>query len=251
MRIVRHAGLVAAFALLGCASHPIVSVEQPLSDDKRVLLVLVGGNNEARSPGGIMNLYGGRDGYPSSYLAAMFKRQGIEPGSVQPYYFSWTGDDEDDRRLLPSHWSWITGGDERIAQALGKPLSSLTAAQQLVVIGWSNGGATAYDFACGLSLTRPVDLLITLDPVSRTTQPCPGLVANLWLNSYTESGPGNRFKTGNIIAFFGGAWNKHLPSQATASKKLEGANHGDTQSMMNKRIEQEEAFKAWASNVPK
>ena len=251
MRITKPFFLATAAALAGCASQQ-VAVREPLPANKSVLLVLVGGNSEARSPGGIMKVYGGRESFSSSYLAAMFRKHGINPALVQPYYFSWTGDDEDDKGLLPSHWSWITGGDERIAETLKKPLLSLSGTQQLVVMGWSNGGATAYDLSCGLASFRPVDLLITLDPVSRTTRSCQGPVARRWLNAYTASGPGDRFKTGNIIAFLGGAWDDDkLPSQPTASKKLDGANHGDSKRLLEERIEQEASFKAWVSQVPK
>ena len=221
--------------------------------EKRVLLILIGGNSESLGEGGIMKIYGGRTGFASSYLASMFRdKVKLDPQKVLPFYYRWTGDDEDHPGFLPGHWRWITGGDERIATSLDEVLRSRGPAHQTVILGWSNGGATAYDLSCSLTKQRPVDLLITLDPVSWTTQSCPDAVAKRWINVYTASGPADRLNSGNIIALLGKAWdNDYLPSQPTSVDRLSPANHGETQRMLEKVVVDGLTFREWAAQVSK
>lgn len=244
--------LSATAALTGCASAPRVE-SGPMPADKQVLLILVGGNSESLGSGGIMKVYDGRNGFTSSYLATMFRKQvKLDPQKVLPVYFRWTGDDENHAGFLPGHWSWVTGGDERITESLRNLLQSRSATHQTVILGWSNGGATAYDLSCSLNQQRPVDLLITLDPVSWTTQSCPGAVAKRWVNVFTASGPLDRFKFGNIIALLGRAWdNDHLPSRPDSMKRLTPANHSETQRMLTEIVVEDPVFKEWGSQIGK
>ena len=221
--------------------------------EKKVLLILVGGNSESISGGGIKKLYLSREKFADSALAKYFKEKaGLNPHDVEPYYFSWTGDDEDHKGFLPGHWRWISGGDERIQMSLNNVLGSLRATQQLMIMGWSNGGATAYDLACALSARRSVDLFVTLDPVSWTTSPCVGTVARRWIDVYTAGGPRNRLTFGNIVALLGHAWdNDALPTRPTSLHRFYPANHGDTNTMMETFVLEDKVFKDWVERLPK
>ena len=178
----------------------------------------------------------------------------IEPADVSFHYFSWTGDQEGHKGFLPGHASWITGGSERIQQWLPQLKEPLQPDQRIAIIGWSNGGATAYELSCDLSRLNPgsVSLLITLDPVSWTTTPCeatkgePQRVAKTWVNVYTRSTWVDRFKLSNIIALFGKAWDDNFPTvKADDLLLLEGSNHGDVLDMWSKKALKSEKFTQW------
>ena len=80
---------------------------------------------------------------------------------------------------------------------------------------------------------KPVDLLVTLDPVARLTPRPARSGARRWMNVYTRSEWGSRFLLSNIIAFVGGAWNK-IDSSKTHEPVFQvcmTGNHGDTKEM--------------------
>jgi hypothetical protein len=239
--------------LSSCSSIPALS--RPASADTRLIVVLVGGNSETLHDDGIWKLYKGRDkSHDAHLLTSIRKHTGLGRDQIATYYFSWTGDDEDRRSsFLPGHWNWIYGGADYIAGSLKTVLDRATGNVRLAIIGWSNGGATAYELACTLGTKHQPDILVTLDPVSWTTKPC-SYYSNTtlasprnWIDVYTRSGPASRLKSGNIIAFLGRAWNDdHLPSSPTAIHKLSPANHGDIREMWDTWVVEDSEFKKWA-----
>ena len=127
------------------------------------LLVLVGGNSECRRDGGIWLM---RD-----RLTRDIKKALGDQVQVERRYYSWTGDREDHTGCLPEHRDWLDGSKH--IRTDWPELLRAAPGRKIVIIGWSNGGATAYELACSLSKSAPerVSLLVTLDPVSRLTEP--------------------------------------------------------------------------------
>ena len=96
--------MLGAVACMGCSTPPRIEAGT-MPPDKQVLLVLVGGNSETIFRNGIKKMYGGRGNWHASPLAQMLEKSaGLDPRKVSPFYFSWTGDDEDDESVLPGHW---------------------------------------------------------------------------------------------------------------------------------------------------
>lgn len=243
--------------LLNCyASEPRVA--PPPSDAAKVILVLIGGNSESVHSGGIWKLYRGRAQAQSApLLTSVRQTTGLGSSQIATYYFSWTGDDEDDRAyVLPGHWNWIFGGASRIEDSLAKVLSYQAASTQLAIVGWSNGGATAYELACRLAPKRAPNLLVTLDPVAWTTKSCQEYSNNSvatppnWIDVYTESGLASRLSGGNIIAMIGRAWDdRNLPSMPSDLLKLNPANHGDTEEMWDQRVLESPTYRRWSESL--
>jgi hypothetical protein len=241
-------------ALAGCAGVP----EQKLSPERPTLiLVLVGGNSESLHHGGIRDIYGGKS-LPRSatpVVADLAARLNVDPETVSVHYFSWTGDQEEHKGFLPGHWNWIRGGSGLIQDQLPALKANRADRERLAIVGWSNGGATAYELACDLSRTIPgsVGLLVTLDPVAWSTSQCADQsgnalkVAGEWINVYTHSTFSERFKLGNVVALVGRAWNDTFPPQrADDLLYLENANHGDVVRMWNEKVLGSVALTRWA-----
>jgi hypothetical protein len=242
--------------LTSCSTSPDKS-SIPMSADTKLLLVLVGGNSESIHDGGIWKLYKGRDQASCGFLLpAIRSHTGLAESEISTHYFSWTGDTEDDRdNVLPGHWDWILGGSKRINESLETRLKLLSPEAKVAIIGWSNGGATAYELACRLARVKKPDLLVTLDPVSWTTTMCssvdfgPAIVANAWIDVYTRSGPLNRLNFGNIIALFGRAWNEdNLPGAPTRLHRHYPGNHSDTQEMLRDHVFKDQVYLNWAES---
>jgi hypothetical protein len=247
------ASLLLVGVLTSCSTHPNKLVTE-MSPETKLLLVLVGGNSESVHDGGIWKLYKGRNQTSCGYLLPAIRRHtGLSESEISTHYFSWTGDTEDDRdSILPGHWDWILGGSKRIHQNLETQLAALRPDAKLAVIGWSNGGATAYELACRLASKRKPDLLVTLDPVSWTTKSCssadstPTVVANTWIDVYTRSSFLNRLNFGNIIALFGRAWDsEHLPGVPNGLHRLYPGNHSDTEEMLCAHVFKDTAYLNW------
>ena len=203
-------------------------------------------------------LYKGRDNaHDARLLKSIREITDLKKDEIAAYYFSWTGDNEDHRTsFLPGHWNWIWGGANYIAKSLKLVLDQSAGKSSLLIVGWSNGGATAYELACTLGTRHQQDsLLVTLDPVSWTTKPCNHYsndsikTPRNWITVFTESHLSERLKFGNIIALFGRAWDDdHLPSCPTAAYKLASHNHDDTIAMWESVIEKK-IFKKWAETL--
>lgn len=240
----------------GCSTMPTFKAT-PAAPKTKLILILVGGNSETVHNGGLWELYGGWPNLATSPLLNSIRgRTGLTSEEIATYYFSWTGDDESRRSsVLPGHWNWILGGSKYIEDSLADVLLNKAPGVSIAIVGWSNGGATAYELACRLSKKEKVGLLVTLDPVSWTTSACghynDGAAAtpSPWISVFTSSGLMSRLRAGNIIALIGRAWDDDkLPSTPTSLRHLTPGNHGDTRRMWNEQVLEDEIFATWAKS---
>lgn len=249
---------ICSLLLFGCTTVPTPATDPAV--EPKLILILVGGNSEAIHDGGIWKLYkGSLSATDVGLLKSLEARTNLVGSQVATYYFSWTGDNETQRNSwFPDHASWITGGSAWIELSMREVLNKNPSAQ-VAIIGWSNGGATAYELACTMSVKRAPGLLVTLDPVSWTTRSCKhyseGRVSTpaQWINVYTSSGLLSRLNAGNVIALIGRAWDADkLPSEiaGTSLHKAENTNHGQTEVMWRKVLE-DDAFAHWAASLRK
>ncbi len=206
----------------------------------QLLLLLVGGNSECRANKGLWPI---KDDITSDLSAAL----GLDEGVISTDYIAWTGDPADDPGCLPGNAQYLNGHIAITRQL--KSYAALEHTTQLVVVGWSNGGATAAQLSEYLYDTtgiRQIDLLVTLDPVSILTSRTDSAQAKLWLNVYTESSGFNKLRLTNIIAFFGGAWNDFDgPDLVTCMK----GNHNEVLRMWRGIILPSMQFQDWANNT--
>ena len=220
----------------------------------RLVLILVGGNLETIHDGGIWKLYCGRDNANGCDLVqSLIDGSDLNSSEIAPYYFSWTGDNEDHRgSILPGHPNWILGGARYIQKGSQMAFEERDPAAETAIVGRSNGGATAYELACLLGKEDQPNLLVTLDPVSWTTSPCnyysngEVITPKNWITVYTRSSVTNRLKFGNILAFIGRAWNNNnLPTKPREALRYDRGNHGDTKAMWNEYILCSKTFREW------
>lgn len=216
----------------------------------KLSLVLIGGNSECDGDKGIWLI---RDKILSDFSQAI----GIKDkfSDISTLYFSWTGDPGGHPGCLPGKLDYLNGGKERIIDTIKAQHMLDHEAPPLVLVGWSNGGATATQLASEIATKndaklRPIDLLITLDPVSGLTDRPKNSGALQWMNVYTHSEWFNRFMMTNIIAFVGGAWNKidNSKTNEPAFQACMQGNHGDTREMWN-IIATSRQFSDWASPI--
>jgi hypothetical protein len=165
--------------------------------------------------------------------------------NVSCTYYSWTGTPREDTWWIPVpvvHWF----GAGHIAKFESRP--DPVKASALIIVGWSNGGDTAYNLAKRIAR---VDALITLDPVSRLTSahwlpfngafPKP-LGVRFWFHAFTRSsGVKGKINLGNIFAAVGGPWNDQ--PKADVNVMVPG-NHGDTVAMLT-RLTQSEKYRTF------
>lgn len=194
-------------------------------------LIVVGGNSEASiaEEPSLRKMSNGANG--GALAQELFKGffTSASP-TIACDYFSWTGDGREDEWWLPIA-PGIWDGPAKIVKALG----ARTDGAPLVVIGWSNGGDTAFKTAA--MLNRRVDALITLDPVSRITRgeltTADDMIVkpdnvDRWFHVYAEVG---------LISFFGGHWG----SQTNANLNFSYAGkHGHTASMIMRVVRSSE-----------
>lgn len=235
-----------ALALLLClASTGCVSLAnrrdntfQQVQEPPRVLLLLVGGNSECSGSNGLWPI--------REQVAADFASHvGLPRDRVSTDYVAWTGDPGDHSGCLPGSLQYVSGHlaiASRIA-SYGAPDSN----RLLAVVGWSNGGATAAQLSDYLNAQRgaaQVDLLVTLDPVSRLTKPPANSGAKTWLNVYTRSEGLDKLRSDNIIAAAGGAWDG-LPGPDLV--ECMRGNHGEAARMWGAVVVPSAQFKAWSA----
>ena len=150
--------------------------DQPLTGT----LMIIGGNSECSADKGLWAI---REDIASRIAASL----GIERKALSTIYFAWTGEEPGKGSCLPG-FDYLDGEDKIYNQIAQKGLLS---SKKLIVVGYSNGGATAADLSRLIKKNtadhRKVDLLITLDPVSRLTGGYRPSDAETWLNVYTRS----------------------------------------------------------------
>jgi hypothetical protein len=206
-------------------------------------IICVGGNSEASFAGGpqsLRQLSSGPHGGRLSELLLAPLGGNRSRDDVTCTYYSWTGTPRGDTWWIPvpgPHWF----GASHIAKT-----ENAVAGSRLIIVGWSNGGDTAFNLARKIG---KVDALFTLDPVSRLTSahwlPFNGTFSKpngvgLWLHAYTRSsGLKGAVNPGNIMAAVGGAWNDQ--PRADVDIMVPG-NHGDTLLMLT-RLTQSERYR--------
>lgn len=200
-------------------------------------LVLIGGNSECTADKGIWLL---RPTITDDIAAGL----GVDKSTMSLHYFGWTGDLPGTGGCLPETWDYVHGQDA-ILRAL--ELDPLLYTKPLIVVGWSNGGATANQLAALISSDkkpRGVDLLVTLDPVSFFSKRQEPSKSTVWQNVYIRSKSfWSKFNDfGNFYSGIGGAWDDFGP----ASQPCIEANHGDVWLMWNEVIRQDK-FGSWVA----
>lgn len=142
----------------------------------RAVLVLVGGNSECRDDRGLIRYHG-------EIIQDLRSRLGLTSDQLSIAYYSWTGDPVSSRGCIPGRLPWF--GDVPISRAL-EERGYLRPDVPLIIMGHSNGGATAYDLAARLCTrkSRPASLLVTFDPVSRIDPRARRIGADTWLHTY-------------------------------------------------------------------
>lgn len=115
-------------------------------------------------------------------------------------------------------------------QAVIDYINTLPADEPIVLIGHSYGGDTAWNVAD--SITRNIDLLVTLDPVSWLSNIIgskPGKVRK-WINVYADQ---DGYSWNDFIADLGGQWG----IEDSADVNITGnADHNDPSSMLKLKI---------------
>lgn len=235
---------IAVAALAGCAFRGNQRDESFQHDTtpRRVTLVLVGGNSECSGTHGLWPV---RDTIASDIARSL----GLQRNEISTDYVTWTGDSSSSPGCLPGHPNYLQG-QIKIARSL-QARGALHVSSELIVVGWSNGGATAAQVSRYLSpaaYEATVDLLVTLDPVSFLTKRPDDARAGTWINVYTRSAWTKRLRTGNVIAAFGGAWNDFKMRVPHVSYCMPG-NHGDVERMWRHVVVRSPAFHDWASKA--
>lgn len=252
------------------------------SKAKKLHIIAIGGNSEASAAGGEQSMRQLSNGDEGGQLANLLlaPRQSGSKFRISCDYFSWTGAPRTDTWWIPLPPMHLNGAN-RITRDQKDAAGDDT---RLIVVGWSNGGDTAYNTAKKIAGERTVDALITLDPVSRVTSlhwvPFMGSFdrpegVKHWFHAYTTSWGSdykkaieeekkrsvgktaddkenqaredktNWYSPGNFIAAVGGAWN----SQPSATVNLAVAgNHGHTLAMLD-RITSSQQYRRFVSDL--
>lgn len=244
--MVPHSYLLAAIAISvfasGCislANRRDNSFEQ-IKEPPRVLLLLVGGNSECSSSNGLWPI---RERLAEDVAAHI----GVTRSRLSTDYVAWTGDPGDHAGCLPGDKDYLSGH-----LAIARRLASYGPSGSndlLVVIGWSNGGATAAqlsDYLSKLTGSKQVDLLVTLDPVARLTERPKDAGAKTWLNVYTQSTGLDKLRSDNIIAAAGNAWD-HFDGPQLA--ECMSGNHGEAGRMWEAVVLPSAQFRDWTAKA--
>ncbi|CFU06544.1 YD repeat-containing protein [Burkholderia pseudomallei] len=141
-------------------------------------------------------------------------------GIVQGFYSTYHQKNPDS-----SYYSWK---DEA---AILKDIANTPEGDPIHLIGHSYGGDTAAKAA--MKACRKVDLLITIDPVSRHRPDMQSIASSVgtWVDVDAEGG--NPFQPSNFISGLGGAWNGAPSGIADSYIQDNGVNHEDFGAMMN------------------
>lgn len=239
-----HLAVVFAFGVVVSGCIPFVNHRdnsfQQVKAAPRVLLLLVGGNSECSGKSGLWPI---RERVATDIASHL----GVPRDRVSTDYVAWTGDPGDDSGCLPGTRQYLSGH-----QAISRRLSSYgppSSNDLLAVVGWSNGGATAAqlsEYLNGQDGTRPVSLLVTLDPVSRLTERPKDSGAKTWLNVYTQSTGFDKLRSDNIIAAVGNAWDGFTGPKLIECMK---GNHGEAERMWGAVVLPSAEFKDWTARA--
>lgn len=232
MRTLGVSLLVAGLIAAGCTTTPHgaapnrAEITSEPTDQTRAVLIFVGGNSECRNDRGLVR-------YWESIAGDVQDALGLAEDEVSRAYFSWTGDHVDDPGCIPGLDAW--GADFRIVRQL-EGGSFLPRDVPLIIVGHSNGGATAFDLTATLCHEgRAPDLLVTLDPVSRLDRRAEYMGARTWLHVFVERH--------TPIITIGGPWKGNAPESSL--NRMIAVDHGNVPALWH-TVTSSSAFAEWA-----
>jgi hypothetical protein len=240
--LIACAALVACTFMSGCVAANALRAPEGfanLHDSVRAHIVYVGGNSQ-HCDGNQSQLLGIWREVAQDVAAAL----NLQLEQIDRHYYSWTGETFDPRRenCLPNPLrDNIWYGENHIEGALADQGVLADASKPLIIVGYSNGGATAFDVAARLCRNKrhPVSLLVTLDPVSRLTRRADTLGAETWLNVYVDRH--------DAVIFTGGPWRGNAP-EARLNRLVHPARHGNVHLLWD-AVSESDAFGEWGART--
>lgn len=237
---MRGLGLAIVFsgALLGACATPAPPLLPPPGFQRtapaKVQLIYVGGNSQ-HCDGAARQLLGHWRTVADDIARAL----GVGVEEINRHYYSWTGDTFDQGAgCVPNPLQDIWEGQRRMLAHLDALEALNDPTQHIIIVGYSNGGATAFDLADALCTRgQHVSLLVTLDPVSRLGPRAEHLGAQTWLNVFVEAH--------SLIIFTGRPWRGNAP-ESSLNRLVLGARHRHVDRMWAE-VAQSDQFAAWGA----
>lgn len=230
--------MLVAGVLLGACATPAPPLMPPAgfqrSAPAKVQLIYVGGNSQ-HCDGNARQLLGHWRTVADDIAGAL--AIGVE--EINRHYYSWTGDTFDQGAgCVPNPFQDIWEGQRRMLTHLDALETFDDPTQLIVIVGYSNGGATAFDLADALCARgQHVSLLITLDPVSRLGPRAEHLGAQTWLNVFIEAH--------SLIIFSGRPWRGNAP-ESSLNRLVLDARHRHVDRMWAE-VARSDQFAAWGA----
>lgn len=237
---MRRLGLAILLAgvLLGACATPAPPLLPPSGFQRtapaKAQLIYVGGNSQ-HCEGNARQLLGNW----RTVADDIARQLGVGVEEINRHYYSWTGDTFDQGAgCVPNPFQGIWEGQLRMLAHLDALEALNDPTQLIVIVGYSNGGATAFDLAEALCTRgQHVSLLVTLDPVSRLGPRAEHLGAETWLNVFIEAH--------SLIIFTGRPWRGNAP-ESSLNRLVLDARHGDVDKMWAE-VAQSDQFTAWGA----